>query len=221
MNRLLLALAALALTATVNAQDLTIRTIDMQYLFDNYYKTLRFESTISEDADMTYLENLEKERGEMRDTLRRLDNRMNSMMISEEAKQETRQEGARLLMQLREKEKDIERMRRKVDMRKAEERDVILNEIEGVVQTYSRENNIDMLIDISGRTLNGIPTIVYSNQEMNISKTILQALNVGHEDEVKELLGERQEEATEDAVLEDDDAARRAAEDAVMEGGGE
>jgi Skp family chaperone for outer membrane proteins len=188
--RRVIALTLCATMAAGLAQGVNIVTVDMQLVFDGYYKTKRFEKAIVADADMVYLDTLEKNRQTLDERLQTLVARAQSPALSDEAKKDNREEGMKVSLEIRDKERDIANVKRKLERRKQDERDAILGEIQTVINQYCKDNAVDLLIDTSGRTLNGIPTVVYANPAQSITDKVLVLINAGHEDELKALAAE-------------------------------
>jgi Skp family chaperone for outer membrane proteins len=206
--RYLLAACMLASASGLLAQNLKFATIDMQLVFDGYYKTKRFEKAIVSDSDMVYLEALEKERTALQEELQQLIQRAQSFAMTDEAKKENKDAGVKASTALRDKERDIATVKRKLERRKSDERASILEEISKVTTQYAKDNQIDLLIDSSGKTLNGIPTLVYATATLDVTTPVLTLLNQGHEAELKEL----EQSATKPAATTGDAAPAPAAE---------
>lgn len=186
--RLLPLFALFAGIQLAGAKDLNIACVHMENVFDNYFKTLRFEQSFRNDADFNYLNNLEDEADRLERKFEELINASQSIALSEDAKKQKQQEAREMHLLLREKENDIRVMRRKILRRKEDERQKILVEISDLIEGYAKEQEIDLLVDISGRTMNRIPTVIYFEDSLDVTKELLSKLNAGHEDEVQKLL---------------------------------
>ncbi len=53
----------------------------------------------------------------------------------------------------------------------------LVSEIRGVIQTYAIENKIDIVLDNSGKTLNNVECVMYSDKRMDITEPILAIIN--------------------------------------------
>ncbi len=190
--------------------EISVATIDMQDVFDAFYRTKRFEKELRTSADMEYLIKLENETESLKVQMQEVVSRDKSFTMSEEAKKENREEGRRLVAKIQERENDIRQIQRKVEKNKLDERREILAILTTTIEKFAQDNAIDLLLDSSGVTSNGIPPILYANAKMDVTQTIISQVNQGHEEEIKEL----------NAAIEAADEARRAAskESPVKEG---
>ena len=53
----------------------------------------------------------------------------------------------------------------------------IVGEIRGVIQTYSIENKIDIVLDNSGKTLNNVECVMYFDRSADITAPIMAIMN--------------------------------------------
>jgi len=164
-----------------------IGTIDMQKVFDAYHETLQFELDMQTDPDMKYLEDLDAKRRRLTNSLNDLIQRASSVAISEATKGELQEQGRKQSLDLRQTEDDIKRIRRKIEGKKRTKREEISSKLMNIVSKYGHENGYDMLIDSSGSTLNGIPTILFAKPGMDQTEAIIAHVNEGQEEHLKEI----------------------------------
>ena len=169
------------------AGDLKFAFIDMEEIFQGYYKTVTADNTIKQQTEIykEYALNLEKEREAIQGEFNALRDISQNIALSEEIRDEKRNEAQTKFLLLQEKEKEMQEYQKgkRLDLRKQyeEQRNKIVKEIVEKVAVVAEEQNYDLIIDRSGNTLNGIPVIIYYKKELDITDSILEWVNKGHE----------------------------------------
>ena len=190
----------LAFPANLFSQDLKYAFIDMEHIFQNYYKTVKADETIKKQTDIfkEYAVNLEKERETIQEEFNSLRDISQNIALSEEVREEKRNEAQTKFMLLQEKDKEIQEYQKdkRTSLRNQYEsqRNKLVKEIRDFIRVIAEKEGYDLVIDSSGNTLNGVPTFVYYRSEKEITEIILTMINKGHEDELKPVIDESQEE---------------------------
>ena len=172
------------------AGDLKYAFIDMEAIFQGYYKTVTADNTIKQQTELykEYALNLEKEREAIQGEFNALRDISQNIALSEEIRDEKRNEAQTKFLLLQEKEKEMQEYQKgkRLDLRKQyeEQRNKIVKEIVEKVAVVAEEQNYDLIIDHSGNTLNGIPVFIYYKKELDITDSILELVNKGHEYEL-------------------------------------
>ncbi|MCA1808389.1 MAG: OmpH family outer membrane protein [Lentisphaerae bacterium] len=83
----------------------------------------------------------------------------------------------KLALEVRARQRDLETL-------EAEARDPSLSaegrdKIRAVIADYARRNGFTLVLDSSGKTLNGVEAVVYSDDALDLTETILAILNRG------------------------------------------
>lgn len=189
VSRLTVAVLALLLLAgTAAAQQLNIRTVNMEKIFDSYYKTYKAKAELrrEEEAFNAYRDQEIAELKQLQEQLRGIVEGMEA--LNEEGREKAQAEGQALQRRLMHKDKAlreyVQQEQKRVSGAFSAKRDAIVQEIIALVDGVAKENNLDMVIDISGRTTNNIPPLVYTRPEWEITDQIIEMLNAGHEHEI-------------------------------------
>ena len=189
--RLLLALTLLP--CDLFSQNLKIAFVDMEQIFQGYYKTVKADETIKKQTEIykEYAINLEKEREALQEEFNSVRDISQNIALSEEVREEKRTEAQTKFMLLQEKEKEIQEYQKekRTSLRKQYEsqRDKLVKEIRNFINTVAEKEGYDLVMDSSGNTLNGVPAFIYHKTEMDITDIILTMVNKGHEDELSSL----------------------------------
>ena len=177
------------LTSSARAQE-TVRYINMQKVFRNYYKTAQSEASFKKQQELykEHAEQMADQLKKLKERLDKLEDRALNVALSDEARaqsqKEARQTGELLdtkQQELREflGEKQQELRKQEVDLR-----NTLTGEIVDYVQRYADDNKIDTVMDVSGMSHNLLPVIICHPEDKEITDAILAGLNAGHEDEV-------------------------------------
>ena len=203
--KLLLGLTILwSLSGNLFSQDLKYAFIDMEHIFQNYYKTVKADETIKKQTDIfkEYAVNLEKERETIQEEFNSLRDISQNIALSEEVREEKRNEAQTKFMLLQEKDKEIQEYQKdkRLSLRKQYEsqRNKLVKEIRDFIVVIAEKEEYDLVIDSSGNTLNGVPTFIYYRPEKEITDMILTMINKGHEDELNPVIEEEEEEEKEE-----------------------
>jgi len=171
-----------------------IATIDMSQVFDNYYKTQRVKARLereqkaAEDELKQAVEQWERTRQTLSEDLEKLEQELQSGVLSNEAEEKNRARQKAFRLQLRQGQMELQKLRRQaqLQMQKSFEahRSRLLKEIKGTIEQIAQDSEINLVLDTSGQTTNNIPPVVYFDGGYDISERVLATLNEGHEDEV-------------------------------------
>lgn len=181
--------------------------VNMEAIFQGYYKTARKDSAFKKQKDVynerakdvaSELEGLkEQHKKEQEDALNiALSDavREQKQAQADETKRIIQQKDAELRKFFQDVDKDLQK-------KYLEYRAEIVEEITDFIREYSEKKDYDLVLDISGLTRNFIPVVVYSPKEKDITDEVLAQLNKGHEDEIPDP-DETSEEESPDLELE-------------------
>jgi Skp family chaperone for outer membrane proteins len=188
--------------------------INMEKVFENFYKTKRSEASLKKQ-EAVYKERADtaiQELEALKEKYNQLRKEADSVALSDEAK-ERKLEGAKAVeMQLRDKDRDLQKYfadkKREMQADYMKSRNFIVKEILQFVRTYADTNGYDVVLDVSGMTQNYLPVILKYPKDKEITDIILQEINRGHENEAAETDSlELPEIDDTPAVLPEDDGA--------------
>jgi Skp family chaperone for outer membrane proteins len=187
-------LVASGFAFTVAAASPNIAVINMQKTFQGYYKTVHEQKALTKQSQVYqgYIKGKSEELEGLRKAAKALRERSLNIALSEKVQEQNaiaaknkEQELKTKAAELKEfaQEKSREMKKRTDDI----QRQVVL-EIKDFVGTYARREGFDFVLDNSGLTINGISSLVYYSEKVEITAAVLAELNRGHESEVKEVL---------------------------------
>jgi outer membrane protein len=178
-----MAALGLAVTASAQAPAGRIVTIDLNKVFNDYYKTPMASAKLKETAD-----SFNKEHDDMManykkeiDELNKLRDDQDKPEYTAEVREQKRKAVADKLTGAQKMQRDIEEYRtghRKILEEQTQRmRQSILKEVQDVVDKEARDAGYLLVIDKSGNTLNGVPAIVFSQASLEITGDITKILN--------------------------------------------
>ena len=175
----------LALASHAQAQ-MNVGKIDMQKVFDTYYKTHDAEDRLKE-AQKAYKDELDERMNEYKknlDVINKLSEEMNRSELSGSSKDLKAQERDSKISETRGLEKEISDFRqtreKQIQDQMKRMRDGIVGEIMKVVNDQVKTANYDIVFDRSGfSTNNFIPVLIYSRDNYDFSDTVIKKLNAG------------------------------------------
>ena len=174
---------ALATTAWAEGPSGRIVTVDLNRLFNEYYKTpielkklqeMRESNSNDESAMLTEYRKLNDELVKLRDESEKPE-------YTPAVKEQKRKAMADKLDQIKKSQQDIEEFRRvrlkAYDEQRALRQGNVLKDINDAIDKIARDAGYLMVFDKSGVTGNGVPSIVFSQSSMDVTDNILKVLN--------------------------------------------
>ena len=181
----LIAAAALLLGTTAFAQVQNPRTvtIDLNRVFNEYYKTPIASQKLKDTA-----EQYNKEHEELMASYRKLVDELNKLREDQDKPEytpEVREQKKKAvndkLTETQKAQRDIEEFRashrQMLDQQTQRMRQGILKEVREIIQKEARDAGYSLVFDKSGNTANGEPTIIFSQEALDITDDILKILN--------------------------------------------
>ena len=185
MKKLILVavLSAFALPGGAFAQGMKIGTIDMNRAFKEYNKTKDAEKKINDAKDAA-----KKEYDDRADTykkaldeINKLNQQLEAPALSADAKTQKAKERDEKIASIKNLEREINDFRQTREKQLQEQavrmRDGIVQEITAVVMTKVKTANMDLVFDISGVSLNGVPMVMFARPDMDFTNDVVSQLN--------------------------------------------
>jgi Skp family chaperone for outer membrane proteins len=181
---LFLTLASLlVLPIAVRAQGLKIGTVDMNKTFREYNKTKDAEAKINDAKNQA-----KKEYDERADTYKKalddvnnLNKQLEAPALSADAKAQKAKERDDKISNIKNMEREITEFRQTRERQLQEQalrmREGIVKEITDVVMDRVKSNNLDLVFDKSGNSLNGVPVLMYSRDSVDFTNDVIANLN--------------------------------------------
>lgn len=188
MSRFAYAGAAVALMmnlSAVQAADLKIAFIDLNTTFEEYYKTKLADGQLKEQAD-EFKSERQKILAEYKAAQQAFEDAKEAAQntaLNEEVRDRRRSEAEEKLSLVKEMEGKIRRFdesrQKQLDEQSRRMRKKLVAEIQAELAKYAQGQGYTTVIDHSGDSMNGVPTIVYYDATLDITDTFLAILNKG------------------------------------------
>ena len=179
-------IAAIAFPIASFAQGtLKVGTVDMNRAFKEYNKTKDAESKINDAknaAKKEYDERAESYKKAL-DEINKLNQQLEAPALSADAKTAKAKERDEKITSIKNMEREINEFRQTRERQLQEQalrmREGIVKEITDIVMERVKANNLDLVFDKSGMSLNGVPLVMYSRDNAEFTNDIVAALNKG------------------------------------------
>src|SRR5207244_1226213 len=162
---------------------LKIGTVDMQRAFKEYGKTKDAETKINDaknSAKKEYDDRAEAYKKAL-DEINNLNKQLDAPALSAEAKTQKAKERDDKIANIKNIEREINDFRQTRERQLQEQamrmREGIVKEITDVVMEKVKANNMDLVFDKSGVSLNGVPVLMYSHGDVDFTNDIITVLN--------------------------------------------
>ena len=180
-----IATASLALVLAASAQVPTGRivTVDLNKVFNDYYKTPIASGKLKDTAD-----SFNKEHDEMLANYKKQIDELNKLREEQDKPEYTAEVREQKKKAFTEKLAETQKIQRDVDEYRTSHRKIleeqtlrmrqtILKEIEDVIDRESKDAGYQLVLDKSGNTANAIPAVVFSQDSLDITADIVKILN--------------------------------------------
>jgi outer membrane protein len=186
MKKFLSTIFALTLAFPIAAfaqGTLKIGTVDMQRAFKEYNKTKEAEVKINDAknaAKKEYDDRAESYKKAL-DEINNLNKQLDSPALSADKKTQTAKERDDKIANIKNMEREISDFRQTRERQLQEQlmrvREGIVKEITDVVMEKVKANNLDLVFDKSGVSINGVPVLMYSHDNIDFTNDIIAVLN--------------------------------------------
>jgi outer membrane protein len=162
---------------------LKIGTVDMQRAFKEYNKTKEAEVKINDAktaAKKEYDDRAESYKKAL-DEINNLNKQLESPALSADKKTQTAKERDDKIANIKNMEREINDFRQTRERQLQEQlmrvREGIVKEITDVVMEKVKNGNMDLVLDKSGMSINGVPFLLYSHENVDFTNDIIAVLN--------------------------------------------
>ncbi len=174
----------LAFPIAARAQGtLKIGTVDMQRAFKEYNKTKEAEVKINDAknaAKKEYDDRAEAYKKSL-DEINNLNKQLESPALSADKKTQTAKERDDKIANIKNMEREISDFRQTRERQLQEQlmrvREGIVKEITDIVMEKVKASNLDLVFDKSGMSINGVPFLLYSHDNIDFTNDIIAVLN--------------------------------------------
>ncbi|HEY2569715.1 MAG TPA: OmpH family outer membrane protein [Candidatus Udaeobacter sp.] len=177
---------ALTLVSPIGAfaqGTLKIGTVDMQRAFKEYNKTKEAEAKINDaknSAKKEYDDRADAYKKAL-DEINNLNKQLESPALSADKKTQTAKDRDDKIANIKNMEREISDFRQTRERQLQEQlmrmREGIVKEITDVVMDKVKANNLDLVFDKSGISINGVPVLMYSHDNIDFTNDIIAVLN--------------------------------------------
>src|SRR2546426_4060011 len=162
---------------------LKIGTVDMQRAFKEYNKTKEAEAKINDakNAARKEYDDRAQDYKKALDEINNLNKQLESPALSADKKTQTAKDRDDKISKIKNMEREISDFRQTRERQLQEQlmrmREGIVKEITDVVMEKVKANNFDLVFDKSGISLNGVPVLLYSHDNVDFTNDIIAVLN--------------------------------------------
>lgn len=184
MKKFLIAICATMLAFPAFGQGaLKIGTVDMNRAFKEYSKTKDAEAKINQARDAA-----KKEFDDRADAYKKaleeinaLNKQLDAPALSADAKTAKAKERDEKINNIKNMEREINEFRQTREKQLQEQalrmREGIVKEITDIVMDRVKSQNMDLVFDKSGMSLNGVPLVMYARDNYDFTTDVVTALN--------------------------------------------
>jgi Skp family chaperone for outer membrane proteins len=173
----------LALAGAASAADQKIAIVDLQKVFDKYYKRIQSDAALKlEVADVEkerkqYVDNAEAHNSEFQ----KLTDKANDQAISAEERDKSKKEAEQKYVELERDKQAITEFDRvateRLHEKQLQRRDDVLAEIRQVLNADAKAAGYTMVLDVSGDSHNMVPVVLYNNGQNDVTASLIKELN--------------------------------------------
>jgi outer membrane protein len=171
------------LACSARAADLKIGTIDLQKVFEGYWKTRLANAAIQEEVAGLQKDNkayIEEHSKAVEDYKKALDE-ANNQAVSSEEREKRKKEAEGKLIKINDLRQTIEQFERtaksQIDEKLRQSRDKIVKEIKEVITAKCKSNGMSMVFDSGTADLGRLPVVLYTNGTNDLTEEVLTQLN--------------------------------------------
>jgi outer membrane protein len=160
-----------------------IGTVDMQRAFKEYNKTKEAESKINDAKNAAKKEYDDRADAYKKalDEINNLNKQLESPALSADKKTQTAKERDDKIANIKNMEREISDFRQTRERQLQEQlmrmREGLVKEITDVVMEKVKANNLDLVFDKSGMSINGVPVLMYSHDNIDFTNDVIAVLN--------------------------------------------
>jgi outer membrane protein len=176
-------ISSLILPCAGFAQGLKIGTIDMNRAFKEYNKTKDAETKINEAknaAKKEYDDRADSYKKAL-DEINKLNQQLEAPALSADSKSQKAKERDEKIGTIKTMEREINDFRQTREKQLQEQavrmRDGIVKEITDIVMDKVKADDMDLVFDKSGVSLNGVPTLLFSRDSVDFTSEVIATLN--------------------------------------------
>ncbi|MDI1250120.1 MAG: OmpH family outer membrane protein [Lacunisphaera sp.] len=185
MIRTLITLAAFGAgsTALLAQPAVKLVVVDMAKVYDSHYKTEEANAKFrdAEQKAQEQVEELNKQGQSLVDEYKELMEQSKNTVLTPEARSKAEGDAQKKLEDIQRKQGEVQNFRtntqRSLQQRIKTHRDLLLEEITKVVNDLAKRQGATLVVDKSGPTLFGIPSVLYSDPAYDLTDAVVKEVN--------------------------------------------
>jgi len=185
MNRTLLTLAAFGVSSIALLAQPAVKlvVVDMAKVYDSHYKTEEANAKFrdAEQKAQEQVEELNKQGQSMVDEYKELMEQSKNTVLTAEARGKAEGEAQKKMEDIQRKQGEVQNFRtntqRSLQQRIKTHRDLLLEEITKTVNELAKQRGATLVVDKSGPTLFGIPSVLYSDPSYDMTEEVVKEVN--------------------------------------------
>ncbi len=187
MKRFYVMLAMLLLPMAIYAAEVKIAVIDLEDVFNNYYKTKVSVANLRKQAEvfMAYAKKLNESRAKLYEEFKAIREEAQNLALSKAEQENKRIKAQEKYRDMKSKEAELKQYNNtksaQLKQERAKMRDRILGDIRAAISKRAALTGYTIVLDKSGKSLSGVPAIIYNSPAIDITQSILKELNRGCE----------------------------------------
>ena len=165
--------------------------VNMQTVFEGYYQTVQ-ENVKFAEKKLEFFQSLKLRKDELKPLVleaKKLEAKLKDDLVSPEAKKDAEMKLRILMQRGGEKQQEYLRFRQEgragMDQQRAKAEAALIDKLSDYVVKFCQGNGYDIVYDINGKSLNRMPILLLYPKELEITADLAEAVNVGHEEELK------------------------------------
>src|SRR5881409_3057656 len=163
--------------------SLKIGTVDVKRAFDEFNKKKEADAKLNDARNAAQKEFTDRADAYKKalDEINNLNKQLESPALSAEKKTQTAKERDDKIANIKNMEREINDFRQTRERQLQEQamrmREGIVKEITDVVMEKVKANNLDLVFDKSGMSINGVPFLMYSHDNIDFTNDVIAVLN--------------------------------------------
>ena len=185
-GKILLLAVALLFVVRAAAAELKVAVIDMEKVFNSYYKTKISAANLKKQAEVfkAYAQKLDESRQKLLDEFNTLRDESQNIALSKTEQESKRLQAQDKYRQVKEKEAELTQYNKtkykQLNQERNEMRDALLKEIRDEINKQASLAGYSLILDKSGVTINNLPVVIFHNPSLDITDGIVSELNRGY-----------------------------------------
>lgn len=173
-----------ALAFSTASAELTVLTVNMQKLFDGYYKSAEANERLESIREQAVTEAQEKEQElqAMAEGIRTMQEDLQNPVLSDDSKAEKQAELQARAEEGRRKQAEFQQWQQQtmnnLNQQSQQIRESLIEEIIKVVNDIAlKDYGADLVLDTSDIVGSGVPTVLYSDSDLDITSKVMTKIN--------------------------------------------